>query len=565
MKVSVALALVLAITLREVPASAAAPDLSEARRRFVAAVQSSDQAVASAETAIDSALREAAALAIPEAQRSREAIAKLLTALRDFKAQKARILTRDLSSSEKLLVATGEYARAIVVLAAVITLRMPLVGTPWLPITIVAAVVSAVAVLVLSLPELMKCVGMILRAEGFQGAGDEADSVSRWFAKNVSSGPTGELIRLVGAVAADMTSAENAMRAAQAAARDAQARLQAAPKPPVPALGPPKKPDPVQLPATFEGDLGGSFHVSLVSGQATRPAGEAALRGRIAIASKANPNVVLTVEGDVTLTAGSGGWASLRGHGTARISGFGPALAVPNSTVGSQGVSALTLAGDEAAVRGCTHTVGMGSVLSPSRLTLAGSLRCGPWSMASSTLALEGGSVSGGGTFTAWSKRFAMTYSASGDTLSVRGSLSGVNTPWARIPGLEAEYRIEGPKLDLKLEGPSLSRTFGAGKVNVRSTAKKPDGNPWSTASATPGTVVVPAPPSDGIPVPVPNLPPPADVERAARDLCESAAKKLVGGARDRALDACRSGHPAPPGLPNLPASVSLKVGEVFP
>ncbi len=158
-----------------------------------------------------------------------------------------------------------------------------------------------------------------------------------------------------------------------------------------------------------------------------------------------------------------------------------------------------------------------------------------------------------------------MGYAASGDGLTARGSLTGADTPWARVPGFEAEFRIEAPKLDLKLENPTLSPRFGAGKVSVRTTAKKPDGNPWSSASLTPETVVVPAPPADGIPVPFPVLPAPADVEKAARDACEIGARRTLSGqALQHALDVCRSGHPSPPGVPMLPRTVSLKVGDVF-
>jgi hypothetical protein len=316
----------------------------------------------------------------------------------------------------------------------------------------------------------------------------------------------------------------------------------------------------------FDGDVGASFHVTLESGQATRTALEASLHGSTTVSSKANPALKLTVEGDVSLTAGGGGWASLTGHGTARLSGFGPAVTIPNARVASQGAASLTLLGDPAPIRGCTHTVEAGSSFAPPRTTFAGSLRCGAWALTESTLTLDASGVSGGGTFTAWSKRFAMTYDVSGGGgLAVRGSLSGADTPWTRLPGFEAEYRIEAPKIDVRLDGPTLSSTFGAGKVSVRSTAKKPDGNPWASASLTPDTVAIPTPPSDGIPVPFPALPASSDVEKAARDACEAGARRtLAGQALQHALDVCRSGHPSPPAVPSLPQTISLSVGDVL-
>ncbi len=52
-------------------------------------------------------------------------------------------------------------------------------------------------------------------------------------------------------------------------------------------------------------------------------------------------------------------------------------------------------------------------------------------------------------------------------------------------PPRDAAYRSSG-RVDVKLEGPSLSPTFGAGRILVRSKATKPDGSPWSSASLTP-------------------------------------------------------------------------------
>ena len=56
MKVPIAVVLSIALLAREFPALAAAPDLSEARRRFVAAVQSSDRDVAAAEASLENAV-----------------------------------------------------------------------------------------------------------------------------------------------------------------------------------------------------------------------------------------------------------------------------------------------------------------------------------------------------------------------------------------------------------------------------------------------------------------------------------------------------------------------------
>jgi hypothetical protein len=268
----------------------------------------------------------------------------------------------------------------------------------------------------------------------------------------------------------------------------------------------------------------------------------------------------------MTLGAGQqiGTWVTLEGQGSARITGFGPVITIPNAALQSQ-ASGVTFTGGEASFRGCTHTLAAGSGFTTTQVLFEGSLKCGPWTLSASSMGIDRSGLAGGGTFSAWSKSFAMTYAASGDGLTARGSISGPDTPWVRVPGLEAEYRIEAPKLDVKIEGPSLAPVFNLSKVSVRTTAKKPDGNPWSSTSLTPGAIVVPAPPTDGIPVPFPVLPTPADVNKTARDACIQLADRTTAGrAHEAAVGVCNSNHPSPPGIPTLPRTISLKVGDVY-
>jgi hypothetical protein len=426
----------------------------------------------------------------------------------------------------------------------------------------VAAIVSLTAILMASLSE-------ALRAFGFAVEGETRMVVMTTVRETTEVAMT-------------------TLRQASAVARDAQARLQALPK-----LAGPALPAPPPALTSFDGYLGGTFTIHLDNGKATVGSAEETLEGGVTISPKNDPSLKLSVNGRVVLKASAGSssgpggsfaaqtsivtaiaggtgqqggtWASLEGQGSARISGLGPfVVTIPNVALKSQS-SNVMFTGGEASFRGCTHTLAAGSGFNSSQVLLEGSLRCGPWSLTSSSMGIDKTGVSGGGTLSAWSKSFAMSYSASGDVLTARGSLSGPDTPWIRLPGFEAEYRIEGPKLDLKLDGPSLSPTFGAGKVSVRTTAKKPDGNPWSSASLTPATVMVPAPPTDGIPVPFPVLPTPSDLEKDARDTCERVARATLGGqALQTALDVCRSGHPSPPALPALPRTPSLKVGDIF-
>lgn len=588
MKSSVAAVLVLALVLRATPAAAAAPDLGEARRRFVAAVHASDQAVAVAEASVDDLIKSAGSALTGDHQRELESLQKLLKALRDFKAAKIRILAGDLATYEKVMKAAYEHSKEVQLLAAVFMVTVAVVVTVVAVVTAVftfgaaaagvavavaavAAILSVIAVLLTSLPE-------ILRALGFREAGD---STERWMKDNPWFGATLMAFNIVAAVISTCANAITSLRAAEVAAREAQAKLQALPKPPAP---------PPAL-TSFDGYLGSSFAVHLDSGKATVGSAEATLEGGLTISPKSDPSLKLSVSGRVVLrvrpgsSSGPAGssfdqttyratvlgagpqvatWFSLEGQGSARITGFGPAVTIPSVALQSQANNIVFTSG-EASFRGCTHTLAAGSVFTTSQVLFEGSLKCGPWSLTSSSMGIDKTSVAGAGTLTAWSKSFTMTYSASGDGLSARGSLSGADTPWTRVPGFEAEYRIEAPKLDLKLEGPTLSPTLRASKVSVRTVARKKDGSPWSSASLTPDTMVVPVPPADAVPVPFPVLPAPADVEKTARDACEAGARRtLAGKALQAALDACRSGHPPPPAVPTLPRTISLKVGDVL-
>jgi hypothetical protein len=576
-----ALFIALAIALGEVPALAAAPDLGEVRRRFVAAVQSSDRAGALAEASLEDLLQQTAKLAGGDHQKQLDAMQKLLKALRDFKVERARIVTRELDTSEAISRYSMAMAQASQSLAIGIVVGVVTIGAS-VPVFAVAselqkaqAAVGAIgqqlAAVETALNDLVELIG------GLQTA--EANEKRRLSQSGQTSEAIDRSLQAAAASLADLRAALTSLHEARGATQSAQARLQAPPPPP-------------SL-TSFDGFLGSAFTVHLDSGKATVGPSEATLEGGVTVSPKSDPSLKLSVSGHVVLKANGGGsssgpagsaidqsafratvlgggqqigtWVSLEGQGSARITGFGPAvITIPNVALQSQS-SAIMFTGGEAAFRGCTHTLAAGSGLTTSQVLFEGSLKCGPWSLTASSMGIDKTSVAGGGTLTAWSKRFTMTYSASGDALSARGSLSGADTPWARLPGWEAEYKVDAPRLDLKLEGPALSPTFGAGRVSVRSTAKKPDGNPWASASLTPDVVVVPAPPTDGIPVPFPVLPAPSDVEKAARDACEAGARRtLAGQALQHALDVCRSGHPSPPSLPSLPRTISLKVGEVL-
>lgn len=307
--------------------------------------------------------------------------------------------------------------------------------------------------------------------------------------------------------------------------------------------------------------------------------GGGAKAGAVAVGDNSRAGVLAVgtgaVGGAVTVRSG------FKGTGDFEVS-VGPRLVtVRGSDLESLPGATIALKAGEAPFGTCVHAAGPGSRLSAGRLVLAGSLRCGPWTVTASTLTVEGGGFSGGGTLSAWGKSAAMSYAASEGALTGRGQLSGPDTPWTRLPGIEAEYRVEGPKLDLRLQGATVALTFSALKVSARTTAKKPNGTAWAYAEMYPASTrggggaladgpfevaKIPAPPAPFAPCPLPVLPTPADAEKGMRDACEAGARRtLVGQALQRALDVCRSGHPSPPVVPTLPRTISLNLGEVFP
>ena len=548
------------------PAAPAGPDLAEARRRFVAALQSSDQAVAAAEAALDELIRQAAALTSGDQQKNLESMRKGLMALRAFKAEKARILAQDLATTTKIYVAARDYARACQALAVSIAATVVVIAIVVTIFTLgsdvaaagatLSAIAGELARLDASLTDLMTQIKVLRAAEEDEARRTKSAELQEEIKRNLEK---------AAASLGEINGALTSLHEAGATTQGAQVRLQALPKPPAP---PP-------VLTSFDGYLGSAFTIHLDSGKATVGSAEATLEGGVTISPKNDPSLKLSASGRVVLkvrpgsSSGPAGpsydqttfratvlgagpqiatWASLEGQVSARITGFGPAIAIPNVALQSQ-ASAVMFTGGEASFRGCTHTLAAGSGFTTSQVLLEGSLRCGPWSLTSSSMGIDKTSVAGAGTLTAWSKSFTMSYAASGDGLSPEARSLGADTPWARVPGFEAEYRIEAPKLDLKLEGPSLSPTFGAGKVNVRTIAKRPGGDPWSSASLTPDVVV--ARPADGRDYgSVPGPPGTFGRRKGRTRRLRAGGDRTLAGALQHGPRRLHGGHPSPPSVP---------------
>ena len=241
MKVPVALTLVLALALPEAPATAGAPDIPEARRRFIAAVHATDRDVASLEAALEAAISRSAKLQAQDGKKDLEELKKLLGALKAFKTEKARILVKaeqaqphGASAAEQAKEAheLGCQAQKFSdIIKQVVLVIIAVVGEVYtfgkvdpeggaLIVAVPSAIVSLTATLQVSLSD-------VLRALRFTGEGDTAARWLKdnpWFATNVGA------VDLVTGFLTKVNLAMAVTRQANAAAKQAQARLQAAPK-----------------------------------------------------------------------------------------------------------------------------------------------------------------------------------------------------------------------------------------------------------------------------------------------------------------------------------------------
>lgn len=267
-------------------------------------------------------------------------------------------------------------------------------------------------------------------------------------------------------------------------------------------------------------------------------------------------------------------WVSVRGSGTLELAAGPVTLTIAGGSFESRPDGTVGLSGGDVSVRGCAHQVGQGSALGSAGVQLSGTLRCGPVALASSTLRLGPGGIAGSGRLQAAGHTFDMTYAATGQTLTASGGWTATSRGWQTVPGVDpAEYQVTNPRVQVGLNGPTLTATLAVDKVQVRTKARNPNGDPVAQAETTPGALTINA--SGDVRLPLPSLPQPPDANKGVRDTCKAAANQIPdplpppppgaprGPTRSEALAACDAANPFPQGVPSLPTSIPVNLTAV--
>ena len=358
---------------------------------------------------------------------------------------------------------------------------------------------------------------------------------------------------------------------------------------------PPPPPTPPAL-TTFDGNLGSHLSVHLDNGKATVGSADATLDGSVTISLKSDPSTKLSVNGHVALKAAVAGsaapagnmqaaggisaagiganlaqtggpsirtWNSLEGQGSVSVSLWGWNVALGGGDGVRAGSDGVVFFGNRSFdFLGCRYETDDSSRFEATDATFHGRLACGSFLMTDSTTKATPSGRSGTGKLGLFGHSYEMTYDLSTSRLKAHGRYQAPSTGWTRVPGLDAEYRVSRPTVDVSLDGPAVSATFDTDKVEVETVSRNKSGQPWAQASIDPDPVTVGA---DGnFLLRLAQLPSVSDGERAARDLCLTAANKIPpGNGRNAAVAACNSDHPSPPSIPNIPTSITVSVGVV--
>ena len=259
-------------------------------------------------------------------------------------------------------------------------------------------------------------------------------------------------------------------------------------------------------PNSFDSDVL-NFHVKLDSGSVDRLGQNLGLRGVVSIWPKNNPSLKLTLR-DAAVTVKSAG------------SGF--------NSVGGAGKLELSIAGQ-------TIT----------------------FDDASFDSTPDGNTLNGTGKFQRFNHTFDISYAINGQNFTGQGEWHGRGKGWQSVPGVEAEYQLSNPVVKVNFSGANISTAFDADKLEVKTKAKNPNGDPWAKAEANPESLAVT--PDGRFPLPLPSLPQPQDLNRKAREACEAAARNLRQDTKP-----CSNQFPGPPGLPNLPARIDVQLSSVI-
>ena len=277
----------------------------------------------------------------------------------------------------------------------------------------------------------------------------------------------------------------------------------------------------------------------------------------------------------------------LNGSGKLDIQ-IGPhALSIPSAQFQIDPQGRIAIVGGTVDFKGVSHSVGRGSYISATEVKLVGWIPLINHVLSDSSLTFRPSGVSGSGRLLAFAHAFDLNYDLSGTALMASGEVGGPDRGWQSVPFTNgAHYQVSGARIRVEINGKALAARVRGGRLAVRSSAMKPDGSPWSSASTPiPPDLVVAV--NGDVSLRPPGLLAPGDPLSAARAACEETARRtnsipnvpdeLKGvlrqkaieardaavNALNRALEECRNRNPAPPPMPSIPQNMTVKVGNI--
>ncbi|MHB8882190.1 MAG: hypothetical protein ACYC69_11865 [Thermodesulfovibrionales bacterium] len=267
-------------------------------------------------------------------------------------------------------------------------------------------------------------------------------------------------------------------------------------------------------------------------------------------------------------------YTSLKGTGDIELSDGTLTLTIPACSLELGNNGAIILSGGDTSIKGCSHEVKQGSLFNRAGLTLKGSLKCGNNRTANSVLKVRNGQISGSGNLQLYHHLFNLDYAASGQSLSATGRWNGTSPDWRILPnsGDKVEFKVTNPSMTLRMQGTGVSATLDADKVEVRTRDKNQQGQPFAKAEINPDPMTISG---DFVPLTIPQLTV-NDLQKAAREACENTVRATAppdnrftqtnehNNFINNGIAACGTRFPAPPSIPHLPGSVSVKVEVVI-
>jgi len=275
-------------------------------------------------------------------------------------------------------------------------------------------------------------------------------------------------------------------------------------------------------------------------------------------------------------------YLSVKGRGNLEWSAdsFGSLIVIQDfafEATGADGGKMMVQAGTFK-LHGCAMRLTPGVAIDRDGISVAGKLTCGGHEFANAKIKNKPlQSTSGSGELKLYGLPFNTTFTSEQGNLKGTARWAGQSRDFVRLPTLPGlELRVTGPVATLsfteKRTGPNnvateVVATFDAERVELRTQAKMPNGEPWLSAFVDPGPSTMSA---GGTTLALPLLATVInDPFKAARDTCLSAANGVANNPatktdeRADAVNACNSINPKPPSVPSAPRSISLDVSVV--